>query len=139
MDRFYRNLSASLGGGVCRPPLNPSGAAVFCGCGGFGSRTEPERTPNEPRMTLERIPNEPRTPLEQIPNGPRMDPARTPNGHRTDPERPRTEIRRQNFRNSVTEFSITRRKLWACPPAGSIMPNTGASRLVHVDTLSILP
>ena len=64
------------GGRYSTPPR----AAVFFGCGGFGSRTDSERTPY--------------TPLERIPNGPRTDPARTPRGPRTDPRRIESSARR---------------------------------------------
>ena len=50
-------------------------------------RTEPERTPNEPRADPERIPNGLRTDPARSPNGSRTVLAHIPNGSRADPER----------------------------------------------------
>ena len=110
-----RNHIGRWEGGATAPPSTPPGLRLFFNRGGFGPRTDPERTPNEACTPLERISNGTRTDPARTPcghnradpvrilNGARTNPERTSRGPRTDPQRPRTEIfRSHNFRNSIT-------------------------------------
>ena len=93
-------------------------------------RTEPDRTPNEPRADPERTSRRSRADPEQIPNGSRTNPAWTPNGSRTDlartPNGPRTnpEQRFSGAKISDTLLDCLSGKfLYKLRPAGSGFPS----------------